>query len=69
MPPSLPFSASTVVAVEKLATRATVSTRSISPVTCRMKSSVDRENNRSGESVLIAMMSVRLPPNSSRNRS
>ena len=61
--------ASTVVAVARLATRSTVSTRSMSPVAWRMKSSVGCENSRSGESALRAMISVRLPPNSSLNRS
>ena len=72
MPPSPPAPggiASTVVAVARLATRSTVSTRSMSPLTWRMNSSVGRENRRSAESAFSAMISVRLPPNSSRNRS
>jgi hypothetical protein len=41
----------------------------MSPVAWRMKASVGGENSRSGESAFSAMISVRLPPNSSRNRS
>ena len=58
-----------MVAVARLATRWTVSTRSMSPVICSMNCSVSREKSRSAESAFSATMSVRVPPNSSRNRS
>ncbi len=63
------FIASTMVAVARLLTCWTVSTRSMSPVIAAIVSSVARENSRSAESALSAMMSARVPPNSLRNRS
>jgi len=59
----------TVVTVDRLATRATASTRSIAAVASRMKSSVGAAKTVPGASAFNATISVRLPPNSSRKRS
>jgi hypothetical protein len=56
----------TMFAVARLCTRCTVSTRSMSPVTSRMKARWSGVNSRSERS---AMSSVRWPPNSVLNRS